>query len=468
MQAFRAHLPDLAIIDISLEDEAEGGFDLCRDLRALSAELPIIFLTARDSELDAVSGLRLGADDFLTKDVSLPHLAARVAALFRRIDALRRPVNAAEIVRRGALSIDGEKMQTTWNGAPVTLSLTEFWIVHALARNPGPRQEPPATDGCRERGTGRQHHHLAHQARAAQIPRDRRQPSMRFKPSTEWAIAGSSEHPPSTADRRAHHPGSAVGRLPICRELETALRVSQENALEASADTIAHALSAQPARVFRDADDIEPFAQEHGDLYVFPLHRPALARRLSGGLGSAGGSRAAAERERATPARLQAGYTERYLFLYLEVDDPHFVAEPADVHPERDRFDRVDLTLQTARRVAASPISSPPAHRASSRRKPWSRATTASIARRSEPRIQAFWLQTSRGYHLEARLPLSLVGARLWIEARDAGGDRSAGFAADATLRGGRLFMSDARDSTSCSPPSYAPAPARRWSTPMP
>jgi two-component system OmpR family response regulator len=137
MQAFHIHLPDLAIIDISLEDEAEGGFDLCRDLRALSAGLPIIFLTARDSELDAVSGLRLGADDFLTKDVSLPHLAARVAALFRRIDALRRPDNAAEIIRRGALSIDGEKMQTTWNGMPVTLSLTEFWIVHALARNPG-------------------------------------------------------------------------------------------------------------------------------------------------------------------------------------------------------------------------------------------------------------------------------------------------------------------------------------------
>jgi two-component system OmpR family response regulator len=137
MGAFQTHLPDLAIIDISLEEEAEGGFDLCRDLRALSAEIPIIFLTARDSELDAVSGLRLGADDFLTKDVSLPHLAARVAALFRRIDALRRPDNSAQIVRRGALSIDGDKMQTAWNGIPVTLSLTEFWIVHALARNPG-------------------------------------------------------------------------------------------------------------------------------------------------------------------------------------------------------------------------------------------------------------------------------------------------------------------------------------------
>ncbi len=137
MQRFRSHLPDLAIIDVALEDEAEGGFDLCRELRALSQELPIIFLTARDSELDAVSGLRLGADDFITKDVSLPHLAARVAALFRRIDALKRPDNAAQVLRRGALSIDGERMQTTWHGADVTLSLTEFWIVHALARNPG-------------------------------------------------------------------------------------------------------------------------------------------------------------------------------------------------------------------------------------------------------------------------------------------------------------------------------------------
>src|SRR5271156_4826381 len=137
MQAFGVRLPDLAIIDISLEDEAEGGFDLCRELRNLSAELPIIFLTARDSELDAVSGLRLGADDFLTKDVSLPHLAARVGALFRRIDALRRPENTSPILTRGPLSIDGDRLQTDWKGVPVALSLTEFWIVYALARNPG-------------------------------------------------------------------------------------------------------------------------------------------------------------------------------------------------------------------------------------------------------------------------------------------------------------------------------------------
>ncbi len=137
LAAFTARLPDLAVIDISLESEPEGGFELCRSLRAMSAELPIIFLTARDSEIDAVSGLRLGADDFLTKDLSLAHLIARVNALFRRVEALRRPDSQGESVRRGALALDADRMQVEWNGKVVLLSLTEFWIVHALARHPG-------------------------------------------------------------------------------------------------------------------------------------------------------------------------------------------------------------------------------------------------------------------------------------------------------------------------------------------
>jgi len=137
LKAFAARLPDLAVIDISLGEEPEGGFELCRQLRAQSAELPIIFLTARDSELDAVSGLRLGADDFLTKDLSLPHLSARVNALLRRVEALRRPADDTAIIRRGALTLDSERMSAQWNGQVVLLSLTEFWIVHALARHPG-------------------------------------------------------------------------------------------------------------------------------------------------------------------------------------------------------------------------------------------------------------------------------------------------------------------------------------------
>src|SRR5215469_14818004 len=123
MTAFASRLPDLAVIDISLEDEPEGGFELCRQLRSLSAELPIIFLTARDTELDAVSGLRLGADDFLTKDLSLAHLIARVNALFRRVDALRKPAAAEEVMRRGTLTLDSERMQAQWDGKVVLLSL---------------------------------------------------------------------------------------------------------------------------------------------------------------------------------------------------------------------------------------------------------------------------------------------------------------------------------------------------------
>jgi len=137
LAAFAARLPDLAVIDISLGEEPEGGYELCRALRSMSAELPIIFLTARDSEIDAVSGLRLGADDFLTKDLSLAHLIARVNALFRRVEALRRPHAEDQVVRRGPLTLDAERMQVEWEGKVVLLSLTEFWMVHALARHPG-------------------------------------------------------------------------------------------------------------------------------------------------------------------------------------------------------------------------------------------------------------------------------------------------------------------------------------------
>jgi len=137
LQSFDARLPDLVVIDINLEDDVEGGFELCRQLRSRAAELPIIFLTARDSEFDAVSGLRLGADDYLTKDISLPHLMARVAALFRRLEALQKPQAAGNRITRGDLEIDTDRMTVYWKDRPVGLTLTEFWLVHAMARYPG-------------------------------------------------------------------------------------------------------------------------------------------------------------------------------------------------------------------------------------------------------------------------------------------------------------------------------------------
>ena len=137
LEALRERLPDLAILDIGLAGEAEGGFDLCRELRTLSASLPIIFLTARDSDLDAISGLRLGADDYLTKDISLPHLLARVAALLRRVEALRQPPDASRLLQRGDLRLDPDRISARWKDTPVPLTVTEFWIVHSLARYPG-------------------------------------------------------------------------------------------------------------------------------------------------------------------------------------------------------------------------------------------------------------------------------------------------------------------------------------------
>ena len=137
MDAFEIRLPDLVVIDVNLKDEIEGGFELCRGLRAKSKNLPIIFLTARDNEFDAVSGLRLGADDYLTKDISLPHLMARVAALFRRMDALQSPQNSESRIQRGDLELDVDRMTVRWRDQAVTLTLTEFWMVHAMARYPG-------------------------------------------------------------------------------------------------------------------------------------------------------------------------------------------------------------------------------------------------------------------------------------------------------------------------------------------
>lgn len=137
LEAFKVRPPELILLDIGLENEVEGGFDLCRELRAMSYYLPIIFLTARDSEFDMVSGLRLGADDYLTKDISLPHLLARIAALFRRVDALRAPQLAENILQRGQLCIDTQRLTATWQEIAVELTLTEFWIVYALARYPG-------------------------------------------------------------------------------------------------------------------------------------------------------------------------------------------------------------------------------------------------------------------------------------------------------------------------------------------
>lgn len=137
MEAFEIALPDLAIIDVGLGEEIEGGFELCRQLRSISPDLPIIFLTARDDDFDVISGLRLGADDYLTKDISIAQMMARILALFRRTDAVSEPAAKEQEISRGALRLNLDRMRVDWKDQAVDLTITELWMVHALAKQPG-------------------------------------------------------------------------------------------------------------------------------------------------------------------------------------------------------------------------------------------------------------------------------------------------------------------------------------------
>ncbi len=137
LAGFNRSLPDLAILDIMLENEIDGGFDLCRDLRQKSPRMPIIFLTARDSDIDRVSGLRLDAWDYITKPVNLQFLAVRVSSLFRIATAMQTEMDSPAALVLGDLEIDQNSMSIKWKSHPLNLTLTEFWLIETLARHPG-------------------------------------------------------------------------------------------------------------------------------------------------------------------------------------------------------------------------------------------------------------------------------------------------------------------------------------------
>ena len=137
LSGFQQSLPDLVILDIMLEDDIDGGFDLCKELRHLSPNLPIIFLTARDSDIDRVSGLRLDAWDYITKPVNLQFLAVRISSLFRIVSSLQSDADNPSALVLGDLEIDQNSMSISWKGLLLNLTLTEFWLIEALARNPG-------------------------------------------------------------------------------------------------------------------------------------------------------------------------------------------------------------------------------------------------------------------------------------------------------------------------------------------
>ena len=128
--------PDLALLDIALPDDREGGFAVCRQLRAASDTLPIVFLTSHAREADRISALRLGADDYIVKEVSLDYLLVRIHALFQRLQALRSAMHEDRAEQTG-LHIDDRSLVAFWQGQQLDLTLTEFWLLRALASDAG-------------------------------------------------------------------------------------------------------------------------------------------------------------------------------------------------------------------------------------------------------------------------------------------------------------------------------------------
>jgi two-component system response regulator ChvI len=136
LQGIIARPVDLAVLDIKMP--RMDGMELLQRLRQRSA-LPVIFLTSKDEEVDELMGLRLGADDYITKPFSQRLLLERIRTLLRRNETSRAEGSGAApgLMVRGELSLDDTKHQCLWKGADIQLTVTEFLLVKALAARPG-------------------------------------------------------------------------------------------------------------------------------------------------------------------------------------------------------------------------------------------------------------------------------------------------------------------------------------------
>jgi len=142
LKALIENPPDLAVFDIKMP--RMDGMELLRRLRAQS-DLPVIFLTSKDEEQDEEAGLAMGADDYIAKPFSQRLLLARIRAILRRAAGEREPgkgdgttgAHEGPVIERGRLTMDPSRHRVTWDGKPVSLTVTEFLILEALAQRPG-------------------------------------------------------------------------------------------------------------------------------------------------------------------------------------------------------------------------------------------------------------------------------------------------------------------------------------------
>ena len=139
LDAFNKKMPDMAVFDIKMP--RMDGMDLLQRVRQKS-KMPVIFLTSKDDEIDEVLGLRMGADDYVKKPFSQRLLVERIRALLRRQDAVAgdiagTEVEEAKLMVRGNLTMDPLRHSVSWKGQDVSLTVTEFLLLQALAQRPG-------------------------------------------------------------------------------------------------------------------------------------------------------------------------------------------------------------------------------------------------------------------------------------------------------------------------------------------
>jgi two-component system, OmpR family, response regulator ChvI len=138
LDGFKSSPPDLAILDIKMP--RMDGMETLRRLRQKS-DMPVILLTSKDEEIDELFGLKMGADDFIRKPFSQRLLVERVKVVLRRSSGkdgtVSKETDPAKVLERGALRMDPERHTCTWKNEPVTLTVTEFLILQALATRPG-------------------------------------------------------------------------------------------------------------------------------------------------------------------------------------------------------------------------------------------------------------------------------------------------------------------------------------------
>jgi two-component system response regulator ChvI len=137
LQGLQDNPCDIAIFDIKMP--RMDGMELLRRLRQRS-DMPVIFLTSKDDEIDELFGFKMGADDFIRKPFSQRLLVERVKAVLRRAqqrDGAAPAIEPSRAIERGKLVMDPDRHSCTWDGRPVTLTVTEFLILQALAQRPG-------------------------------------------------------------------------------------------------------------------------------------------------------------------------------------------------------------------------------------------------------------------------------------------------------------------------------------------